>query len=233
MSTYDEGEESVSATDEIGGQDEKNNEPKSVKDIFGSDSESEDETENNIVTVTENGELATSNSMKSIFGEDSDTDSDHEGRDKKENLVKEEDADIKKEIKSESTMDFMYEGEDDQGSVSKLKSTHAKLCIPETRKISSEAVAFSLKLPNFLKLQTKPYDKQLHSEETETSLFHGATSMIRWRYKLNKDGNIEVDEKGLPVRESNTRLVKWSDGSYQLIVGQEEFDSSIYPVTDR
>ena len=31
------------------------------------------------------------------------------------------------------------------------------------------------------------------------------------------------DAQGNPLRESNARLVKWSDGSYQMVVGTEVF----------
>ena len=27
------------------------------------------------------------------------------------------------------------------------------------------------------------------------------------------------DARGKPIRESNTRIIKWSDGSYQLLIG--------------
>ena len=39
---------------------------------------------------------------------------------------------------------------------------------------------------------------------------------IRWRYS--------TDESGNEVRESNARIVKWSDGSMSLYLGGEIFD---------
>lgn len=39
---------------------------------------------------------------------------------------------------------------------------------------------------------------------------------IRWREGPDKEGNI--------VKESNARLVRWSDGSYSLHLGSEIFD---------
>lgn len=39
---------------------------------------------------------------------------------------------------------------------------------------------------------------------------------IRWQYGYDKDSNV--------VKESNARLVKWSDGSMTLHVGSEIFD---------
>jgi len=45
-----------------------------------------------------------------------------------------------------------------------------------------------------------------------------------WRYCRDDDGNVVRDGSGMAVRESNTRLVKWSDGSMQLCVGSDTYD---------
>lgn len=42
------------------------------------------------------------------------------------------------------------------------------------------------------------------------------SNTIRWREDLDKDGN--------PFKESNARIVKWSDGSMSLHLGNEIFD---------
>lgn len=39
---------------------------------------------------------------------------------------------------------------------------------------------------------------------------------IRWREVFDKEGNL--------VKESNTRVIKWSDGSMSLHLGSEIFD---------
>ena len=58
--------------------------------------------------------------------------------------------------------------------------------------------------------------------EEEEEYYRGYVhNMIRWRYQLNEQGEMKRDEHGEAIRESNTRLVKWSDGSYTLHVGQE------------
>lgn len=214
------------------------NDKEKEKDIFGSDSESDAEAEQEVpaptATVTE--ETSSTNAMKSIFGDDSDSDSDNDndnGSASNEQIKDEKPVIAMKTENGENNMDFMYEEDISTSSQPKKKATYAKICIPDTKKISDQASTFTLRLPNFLKLQTNPYNKQLHHEEAEASLFAGATSMIRWRHKLNQNGDVELDEKGLPVKESNARLVKWSDGSYQVLVGQEVFDSSTFPVVDR
>jgi len=45
---------------------------------------------------------------------------------------------------------------------------------------------------------------------------------IRWRYVQ--------DEAGNEVRESNARVVRWSDGSMSLYLGSEIFDISKQPL---
>lgn len=58
----------------------------------------------------------------------------------------------------------------------------------------------------------------------ETAQFKFTTNIIRWRYKRDNLGGLELGEDGQPLRETNSRLVKWSDGSTQLLVGDEAFD---------
>ena len=219
--------DSTSGKVEEGGGANGNDEGKdTTKAIFGSDSESDAEEEPKApVAVAEDSKTS---AMENIFGQDSDSDSDSSS-----SVKDEENASVMKKENGENNMDFMYEEGDGSSSQPKQKATHAKICIPDTKKIADQASTFSVRLPNFLKMQTNPYNKQLHHEEAEAALFLGATSMIRWRHKLNQNGDVELDTMGLPVKESNARLVKWSDGSYQLLVGQEVFDSSTFPVPDR
>jgi len=40
------------------------------------------------------------------------------------------------------------------------------------------------------------------------------SNAIRWRFGKDKDGNIQHDKK-----ESNARMIKWSDGSESLAIG--------------
>jgi len=41
-----------------------------------------------------------------------------------------------------------------------------------------------------------------------------------------------TDESGEKMRESNARMIKWSDGSLSLQVGSEIFDVSSMPIKD-
>ena len=78
-----------------------------------------------------------------------------------------------------------------------------------------------VKLPNLVGINTTPYSRANHNLEEEEEYYRGYVhNMIRWRYQTDGD-KLKRDEDGNPIRESNTRLVKWSDGSYTLQVGQE------------
>jgi hypothetical protein len=90
-----------------------------------------------------------------------------------------------------------------------------------------------LKMPGFVKFQPKPYNPSTYDPEVESSLFNHAPDIIRWRYQLNSKGEVIRDAQGVPLRESNSRLVKWSDGTYQLIIGEEAFEGQLVPVNDR
>ena len=90
-----------------------------------------------------------------------------------------------------------------------------------------------VKLPNLVAINPHAYNRVTHDKDKEEEEYRGYVhNMIRWRYKTDDDGEVVRDEHGNPIRESNTRLVKWSDGSYTLHVGTEvlemdNLDSSI------
>lgn len=83
-----------------------------------------------------------------------------------------------------------------------------------------------VKLPNFLSVEPRPYDPETYEdelEEEETLDEEGRARLklkventIRWRTAFDKDGNA--------FKESNARMVKWSDGSLSLHLGSEIFD---------
>ena len=55
------------------------------------------------------------------------------------------------------------------------------------------------------------------------SLFaHQVENTIRWRYGKDQEGN--------EIKESNARIVKWSDGSLSLHLGNEIFDIFKMPI---
>jgi len=78
-----------------------------------------------------------------------------------------------------------------------------------------------------LSMESRPFDPETYEDEMDdeqsqqdeegrTRLKLKVENTIRWRVKY--------DEKLNPIRESNARIVKWSDGSYSLHLGNEIFD---------
>ena len=88
------------------------------------------------------------------------------------------------------------------------------------------------KLPNFIKVQSIPFD-ETYDEEKQSLQLVGGTNIIRWRYKRNIQGEIEIDEKGNKIKESNAKIVKWKNGSYQIIIGDDIFDAATHACSNR
>ncbi|KAA3672687.1 RNA polymerase-associated protein LEO1 [Paragonimus westermani] len=83
-----------------------------------------------------------------------------------------------------------------------------------------------VKMPNFLSVETRPFDPTLYEDELDedevldeegrTRLKLKVENTIRWRFGKTPDGEL--------VHESNSRIVRWSDGSLSLHLGDEIFD---------
>ncbi|CAN0074741.1 unnamed protein product [Ectocarpus sp. 4 AP-2014] len=86
------------------------------------------------------------------------------------------------------------------------------------------------RLPNILGVKTEAFDPDTYEEEAEADEFKFTTNIIRWRHKRGNLGRPELGDDGRALRESNTRLVRWSDGSTQLLVGDEAFDVEEHPI---
>ncbi|GAA5999459.1 RNA polymerase-associated LEO1 family protein [Rhodotorula paludigena] len=89
------------------------------------------------------------------------------------------------------------------------------------------------RLPNFLQIQTSPFDEQTWEAE-DLAVGGGAAgesqddvkprtlpdeNVIRWRWTK--------DELGQVMKQSNARIVRWSDGTLSLQLGTELFDMSL------
>uniref|UniRef100_A0A1L8DFQ3 Putative another transcription unit protein n=1 Tax=Nyssomyia neivai TaxID=330878 RepID=A0A1L8DFQ3_9DIPT len=81
-------------------------------------------------------------------------------------------------------------------------------------------------LPNFLSVETRPFDPDTYEDEIdeeETLDEEGrqriklkVSNTIRWQETFDRDGKRKI--------ESNARVIKWSDGSMSLHLGNEIFD---------
>lgn len=99
----------------------------------------------------------------------------------------------------------------------------SKMVLPYTYKSKAGDSSIFVRTPNFIKIQSAEYSRLSYNPDQERQFFDGATAVIRWRLKRDADGEVECDADGVPVKESNARMVEWSDGSMQLVVGDAVF----------
>lgn len=96
--------------------------------------------------------------------------------------------------------------EEDGGTRDEVGPMHIEVELRDALPLSQLRVA---KLPNSLRIESDAFER----EGFEGDDFDGP--VIRWRYGLNGDGKL--------VKESNARVVTWSDGSRTLSVGKDVF----------
>jgi len=108
-----------------------------------------------------------------------------------------------------------------------------QISIPKVNKITGEII--HCEMNSIIWAVPKTFDKNDYNMNEEKTLTHKRNrnnekddvmleNLIRWRIKKDKNKNIIYNDNGEPAIESNTRLVKWSDGSYQLLVGKNAFN---------
>ena len=120
---------------------------------------------------------------------------------------------------------------DDKPEEEQVPETRIDVEIPKIKTDLGKELHF-VKLPNFLSMESRPFDPKTYEDEMDedqnqdeegrTRLKLKVENTIRWRQRFDKDLNV--------VRESNARMVKWSDGSYSLHLGNEIFDVHKQPL---
>ncbi|KAG4304467.1 hypothetical protein PORY_002177 [Pneumocystis oryctolagi] len=108
-----------------------------------------------------------------------------------------------------------------------LESTLVNCAVPE----STDGEIYYVKMPNFLTIAQKPFDRESYLEEArlerEEAMIHPydnnqrirlkIENTIRWRYVKNEDNTYS--------KQSNAYFIKWSDGSLSLLLGSELFSA--------
>lgn len=124
--------------------------------------------------------------------------------------------------------------DEDEGSQEAPREVEIKVDIPRLVANLGEELYF-VKFPNFLSVETHPYDPETYEDEIDEDevmdeegkgrLKLKVENTIRWRTQKDKKGQPVIDpQTGQEVKESNARVVRWSDGSYSLHLGSEIFD---------
>ncbi|KAI6240422.1 hypothetical protein M3Y99_00474500 [Aphelenchoides fujianensis] len=104
--------------------------------------------------------------------------------------------------------------------------------IPPCRIDTGEMGPVHVRLPNFLSIDPSPFDERTYhlevdeeealNEEGQSRMKLKVENTIRWR-------NVHDPETGEVKRESNAKIVKWSDGSMSLYMGAEIFEIQDQP----
>ncbi|XP_067275788.1 RNA polymerase-associated protein LEO1 [Pseudorasbora parva] len=171
---------------------------------------------------------------KKKIASDSDSDSDRDSQRGKKPAANDlfgeaddisSDSDAEKPLTPGQPMDGEDGLEGDQPEEEPAPETRIEVEIP---KVSTDlgSELYFVKLPNFLSVEPRPFDPQYYEDEFEdeemldeegrTRLKLKVENTIRWRSRR--------DEEGIEIKESNARIVKWSDGSMSLHLGNEVFD---------
>lgn len=90
-----------------------------------------------------------------------------------------------------------------------------------------------VRLPNFLSVAKRPFDPNYYEEDDDEDALDAEG---RNRLKLKVENTIRwrslETENGEDMKESNAKMVKWSDGSMSMHLGNEVFDVQVMPVND-
>ena len=115
----------------------------------------------------------------------------------------------------------------------KFQETRIEVEIPKINTNFGKQLQF-VKLPNFLSVDTRPFDEAVYEDEIDEDevmdeegrarLKLKVENTMRWRYAKDEYGNPKYDDLGNQVKESNARMIRWSDGSMSMHLGNEIFD---------
>ncbi|WWD09152.1 hypothetical protein V865_007274 [Kwoniella europaea PYCC6329] len=131
--------------------------------------------------------------------------------------------------RSGSANPLEYEEEDLAEEV-KNEEKWATLPIPQWNKMkATDDKVWHMKLPAYVNIESKPYEPDLYRETLNEEPIDGKTNpvaakskmigvrnTIRWKWVTGGDGK--------PTRQSNARMLRWSDGSVSLQLGSDLFD---------
>jgi len=124
-------------------------------------------------------------------------------------------------------------GEGDREEEEQVPETRIDVEVPKIKTNLGQEMHF-VKLPNFLSIEQRPFDPENYEDELDDESAQQQDEEGRNRMKLKVENTIRwrtvQDEEGNPVRQSNARIVKWSDGSMSLHLGNEIFDVHKQPL---
>lgn len=151
-------------------------------------------------------------------------------------------SEVQEEINLERRSDSMDRGRDEtevsrpdkrppkqgQGIAPKRHMTIQDLS-HQSKQLQSQNITYHIMtLPKIVAINPYPYTSTTHQSPIEDEEYSGHVhNMIRWRYASDDSSSnrgFTRDTAGKLKRESNAKIIKWSDGTWGLVVGNEMFD---------
>ncbi|XP_024516325.1 protein LEO1 homolog [Selaginella moellendorffii] len=118
-----------------------------------------------------------------------------------------------------------YYSDEERAEIKKPKGEPLTVEVP-LRQPPTQAHNMNLvRISNIMDIEQRPFDPKTYVEEdgfvdeTGRRRIRIEENVVRWRYVRNRDGSRSA--------ESNARFVKWSDGSMQLLLGNEVLDLAV------
>ncbi|PWN41487.1 hypothetical protein IE81DRAFT_324477 [Ceraceosorus guamensis] len=145
-------------------------------------------------------------------------------------------------LEDDAPMGIGMTQEDAEAQAEAEMEQHADFSLPSLP-VRRGAPHWITKLPNFVGFQTTPFDTKtfdMSSDEAEIMRTReqiariqdpglratvASTCTMRWRWAPEK----EINESGKRLRQSNTRVVRWSDGTLSFQLGDELYDITQIP----
>merc|ERR1712025_254262 len=191
-----------------------------AEDLFGDD-----------VSVSSDDEEVTAKKKKATIVDDEDDD--HEVQ-RYDDDVEPDKSDSDGEKADRQAMDETKESdkpeqEDDEDEA--VQETRIDVEVPKISTNLGNEIHF-VKLPNFLSVDCRPFDPETYEDEIEDedSLDEEGRARLKLKVENTIRWRIGFDAEGKATRESNARMVKWSDGSMSLYLGDEIFDVTKQPL---
>uniref|UniRef100_H2YRA0 RNA polymerase-associated protein LEO1 n=1 Tax=Ciona savignyi TaxID=51511 RepID=H2YRA0_CIOSA len=117
------------------------------------------------------------------------------------------------------------EDEEEPEQVKESMETRIEVEIPKIATDLGSSIHF-VRFPNFISAEARPFDPAVYEDEIEEDELLDEEGRTRLKLKVENTMRWKkyVDENGIELQESNSRLVRWSDGSMSLHLGSEIFD---------
>ncbi|KAM7268857.1 hypothetical protein ACFE04_011023 [Oxalis oulophora] len=178
--------------------------------------------------------------IRDVFG---DSDEDEEdgggyavGNDRDKDSAEQEGEEEEEEEEEEARPDNMVPGEDAYYESEEERVTRQKekpvgppieLEIPLRPPPAEPTKMNMIKVSNIMGIDLKKFDpKTYKEEETLVTDESGSTKRIRLQNNIVRYREVKTQDGGMTY-ESNARFVRWSDGSLQLLIGNEVLDISV------